>query len=76
VALGGILMFAGYAVVIYAMTLAPMARIAALRETSVVFAALIGAVFLKEPVARLRIVAAVIVAAGVMTLFLGSVVAR
>lgn len=75
VTLGGILMFAGYAIVIYAMTLAPMARIAALRETSVVFAALIGAVFLKEPVAGLRIVAAAIVALGVIALFLGSAAA-
>jgi drug/metabolite transporter (DMT)-like permease len=70
-AAGGVLMFAGYAVVIYAMTLAPMARIAALRETSVVFAALIGAALLKEPVAGLRIVAAVIVAVGVMALVMG-----
>ncbi len=39
---GGLAAFVGYAVVIWAMTQAPIAAVAALRETSVVFAALIG----------------------------------
>jgi hypothetical protein len=38
--------FVGYAVVIWAMTQAPIAMVAALRETSVVFAALLGVTLL------------------------------
>ena len=40
------------------MTVAPIALVAALRETGVLFAALIGIVFLGEPVRLLRVVAA------------------
>ena len=42
-----------------------MAAISALRETSVIFAALIGALMLGERFGRLRIFAAVLVAAGI-----------
>ena len=41
------------------MTVAPIALVAALRETSVLFAALLGTVLLREPVLPARIVAAV-----------------
>jgi len=70
-ALGGAMMLAAYAIVVYAMTLAPMAYIAALRESSVIFAAVLGAVFLREPFGAKRIVAAVGVAAGIAILVLG-----
>ena len=46
---GGLAAFFGYAIVIWAMTRAPIAAVAALRETSVVFAAIIGVVALGEP---------------------------
>ena len=45
-----------------------MAAVAALRETSVIFAALLGAWLLKEPFGRARIAGAVAVAAGVIAL--------
>ena len=46
--LGGACSLAAYGIVLFAMTRAPVAAVAALRETSVLFAALIGAVWLKE----------------------------
>ncbi|MDH3413366.1 MAG: hypothetical protein OEM98_12890 [Gammaproteobacteria bacterium] len=48
------------------MSLASMAAVSALRETSVIFAALIGTIVLKERFSKLRIGAAVVVAAGVV----------
>jgi uncharacterized membrane protein len=54
-----------YALVIYAAKFAPMAAVSALRESSVIMAALIGAVFFKERPWRARIAAAALVAGGV-----------
>ena len=49
-ALGGAaLSTAAYAIAIWAMTVAPIALVAALRETGVLFAALFGTVLLREP---------------------------
>lgn len=62
---GGALMLLAYLIVVYALTLAPMAQIAALRESSVIFAAVLGMVFLKEPFGRWRVAAAAVLAAGV-----------
>ena len=69
--LGGLAAFVGYAIVIWAMTTAPIAAVAALRETSVVFAALIGVVALGEPFRALRAVAALVILAGVVALRIG-----
>jgi drug/metabolite transporter (DMT)-like permease len=55
-----------YAMVIYAMSLAPMGMVSSLRETSVIFAALIGSLLFREPFGRQRIVAAVLVCIGVV----------
>jgi drug/metabolite transporter (DMT)-like permease len=63
---GGMLSAAGYGIVIWAMTVAPIALVAALRETGVLFAALIGIVFLGEPVRLLRVVAAMMAVAGAL----------
>ena len=65
---GGVLSAAAYAVVLWAMARAPVAAVAALRETSVVFAALIGAWLLKEGHIARRVAGAIIVAAGVVAL--------
>jgi drug/metabolite transporter (DMT)-like permease len=65
---GGAMMFAAYAVVVFAMTRAPMAPVAALRETGVIFGALIGALIFKEAMAWRRVVAAAVVTAGVAML--------
>ena len=64
--IGGLMMFTAYAIVIYALTLTKMAQVAALRETSVIFAAVIGAVLLKEPLGVKRILAATVVATGII----------
>jgi drug/metabolite transporter (DMT)-like permease len=65
---GGVMMLATYTIVVYALTLAPMALVAALRESSVIFAALIGALFLREPFGLRRVGASVAVAAGIAIL--------
>jgi drug/metabolite transporter (DMT)-like permease len=65
---GGALSAAAYGIVLWAMTRAPVAAVAALRETSVIFAALIGAWLLKEGHIARRLVGAATVAAGVIVL--------
>jgi drug/metabolite transporter (DMT)-like permease len=60
----GIMSAAGYGVALWAMTQAPIALVAALRETAVLFAAILGAVMLREPFGPRRIAAAALVAAG------------
>ena len=55
-----------YAMVIYAMSVAPMAMVSSLRETSVIFAALIGTLLFREPFGRQRIIAAILVCIGVV----------
>lgn len=71
-ATGGALASIGsYAIALWAMTVAPVAMVAALRETSVFFAALIGAWFLKEVWTRQRIAGTVAIMSGVVALRLG-----
>src|SRR5271154_1885913 len=65
---GGVLGISSYGLALYALSMSAMAAIAALRETSVIFAAAIGALVLGEPFGHRRILAAVIVAAGVISL--------
>jgi drug/metabolite transporter (DMT)-like permease len=62
--IGGALSYVAYAIVIWAMTVAPIAIVAALRETSVLFGALIAVVVLREPLRAVRIVAAVAIVIG------------
>ena len=61
---GGTLQLGSYAVAIWAMTVAPIAIVAALRETSVLFGALIAILFLKEPPRAGRIAAALMIMVG------------
>jgi len=61
---GGALSFAAYWIAIWAMTVAPIAIVAALRETSVLFGAAIAVVILGEPLRATRIAAAVMIVAG------------
>jgi drug/metabolite transporter (DMT)-like permease len=61
---GGSLQLLSYGIVIWAMTLAPIALVAALRETSVLFGAVIAVVLLKEPLRATRIGAALLVVLG------------
>ena len=64
--LGGAMSLAAYWIAIWAMTVAPIAIVAALRETSVLWATLIAVVFLKEPFVGARAVAAVLIVLGVV----------
>lgn len=57
-----------YGIALWAMTRAPIAVIASLRETSVIFAALLGTWVLREPFGSRRLAGAVAVAAGVVAL--------
>ena len=66
---GGLVAMIAYGVVVAAFTLGPAGPITALRETSVVFAVLIGWLFLGETLTARRILACVVVAAGAV--FLG-----
>lgn len=63
--LAAALSIGAYVIALWAMTRAPIAAVAALRETSVIFAAMIGALLLKEPFGRHRIGGACVVAAGI-----------
>ena len=60
-----------YGIALWAMTRAPVATVAALRETSVLFAALLGTWFLKEAFSLRRAAATAVIAAGVMALRMG-----
>jgi drug/metabolite transporter (DMT)-like permease len=65
---GGAACAASYGVALWAMTLAPIAVVAALRETSIVFAAVIAALVLRERVGPARIAGAVLIAGGAVVL--------
>ena len=66
---GGGASFVAYAVVTWAFTQAPIALVTALRETSIVFALLIGVFFLKERISLLKV-------ASTMTTLLGAILLR
>jgi drug/metabolite transporter (DMT)-like permease len=61
---GGALSVISYWIAIWAMTVAPIAMVAALRETSVLFAAIIAVFILREPPRAARIAAALMIVCG------------
>jgi drug/metabolite transporter (DMT)-like permease len=63
---GGALQTLSYGIALWAMTLAPIAIVASLRETSVLFGAGIAVVVLKEPMRAARIAAALLIVAGLV----------
>lgn len=63
---GGAMSLASYWIAIWAMTVAPIALVAALRETSVLFAAVIAVVILKEPFGPVRAMSAALMLAGML----------
>jgi phosphonate utilization associated putative membrane protein len=69
--LGACASIGAYAIALWAMTRAPVASVAALRETSVLFAALIGTVVLKERFGLQRAAGTGVILAGVMALRFG-----
>ena len=70
-ALGGAASIGSYAIALWAMTRAPVASVAALRETSVLFAALLGTWLLKEKFGWQRALGTLVVLLGVVALRLG-----
>ena len=70
-ALGGAASIGSYAIALWAMTRAPVAAISALRETSILFASVLGVWLLKEPFGMQRAVGAVVIVGGVVALRFG-----
>lgn len=70
-AAGAAASMASYAIALWAMTRAPVAAVAALRETSVLFATVLGTWLLKETFSMRRAAGAAAIVAGVMALRLG-----
>ena len=67
----GALSVLAYGLVLWAQTRGALAPIAALRETSVIFGAIIGALVFREPFGRTRVAATVLVVAGIVLLNVG-----
>jgi drug/metabolite transporter (DMT)-like permease len=70
-ALAGVAMFGAYALVLAALSIAPAAPVAAVRETSIVIATALATVALRERVGALRLTGAVLVAGGILMLAIG-----
>ena len=64
--LAAVLSYGAYAIAVWAMTVAPIALVAALRETSILFAVLIGVVLFGERVDRAKVISAGLIVAGVI----------
>lgn len=63
---GGAMSAGAYGIAIWAMTVAPIPLVAAVRETSVLFGAVIAVVILKEPLRTKRVMAAMLIVAGLV----------
>lgn len=70
-AAAAIFAFTAYALVLVGLSLAPAPAVAAVRETSILFAVALGALVLGEPVGRFRIAGAALVVSGVALVALG-----
>lgn len=66
--IGGACSLASYALALWAMTRAPIALVAALRETSVIFGVLIAALVLREHISRIRYASILLVAGGAVAI--------
>ena len=67
----GALSVLAYGLVLWAQTRGALAPIAALRETSVIFGAIIGTLVFREPFGRTRVAATLLVVAGIVLLNVG-----
>jgi drug/metabolite transporter (DMT)-like permease len=70
--MGGLISAIAYGLVIYVKAIAPLGMVSTFRETSVVFAALIGMLWLKERPWKLRMAASIVVAMGVIIIGLSA----
>ncbi|MBI1363967.1 MAG: EamA family transporter [Proteobacteria bacterium] len=68
----GLMGFVSYGIILYVLRSGPVAEVVALRETSVIFAAVLGWLFLGEGFGKRRIAGAIFVASGVLLLKLGA----
>jgi drug/metabolite transporter (DMT)-like permease len=68
---GGACSLGSYAIALWAMTRAPVAAVAAVRETSIVFGMVLGAIVLRERVTWIRALAAIAVTLGVCVMRAG-----
>jgi uncharacterized membrane protein len=69
--IAGLFAMSAYAIVLFAMKMgAPASYAGAIREISIVFGAFVGVVFLKEAGSVMRIVGALFIALGVVTIAL------
>jgi drug/metabolite transporter (DMT)-like permease len=64
----GVLSLATYWIAVWAMTVAPIALVAAVRETSVLFALVIGILVLKEKAGVAKILAALVIVSGIVVI--------
>ncbi len=64
----GVLSLATYWIAVWAMTVAPIALVAAVRETSVLFALVIGVLVLKEKTGAPKILAALVIVSGIVVI--------
>jgi drug/metabolite transporter (DMT)-like permease len=69
---GGVMGFAAYGIALWAMTRAPIGAVAAVRESSVLFATALGAVVLREKFGAWRWLSSGLVLAGLIIVKLGS----
>ena len=63
---GGVMQVTSYGIAIWAMTVAPIALVGALRETSVLFGTILAVAFLKEPLMLPRVAAALMIVCGLV----------
>ena len=63
---GGALQVLSYGIALWAMTLAPIALVASLRETSVLFGVIIAVLVLQEPLRIVRVAAAALIVSGLV----------
>jgi drug/metabolite transporter (DMT)-like permease len=66
--LGGVASVGAYGIALWAMTRAPVAAVAALRETSILFATGIAAFILREPIGRARLASVALIACGAVAM--------
>ena len=64
----GFLSVIGYGAALFALRLGPLAEVAALRETSVIYGAILGVWLFKERLGPVRITAAIVIAAGAVVI--------
>ncbi len=69
--IGGAMVTLSYGAALWAMTKAPIAMVAALRETSVLFACIIATVLMKERFGAMRWLSAALIVAGMVAMRLG-----